>query len=221
MAGGNRFHPYRNFNYPGEHPQVVVKPYKVEVCAGGKGCPNALLDPKGLKEKIEKILEEKNVGDFLLKREGGKILPHMVLKVSISCCPNACSQPQIKDFGIIGKMEVELLKELCTGCGRCEEVCLEDAICLKDRKAEIDKNRCLKCGSCVKACEVGAIKPVRKGYNLLVGGKLGRHPRLATPVGDEILREEEVLKAVEETLDLFIEKSKKGERLGDLLDRLS
>ncbi len=163
-------------------------------------------------------MEEKNLGDFLLRREGGRILPHMVLKVSISCCPNACSQPQIKDFGIIGKMEVELLKELCTGCGRCKEVCLEEAIHLKEGKAEIDKNRCIHCGSCARICEVGAIKPVKTGYTLLVGGKLGRHPRLATQVGNEILKEEEILKTIEKMLDLFMKKSKKGERLGDLLD---
>jgi len=57
-------------------------------------------------------------------------------------------------------------KDLCIGCGRCEEVCLYRAISniiTKNEKiiAEVDHNACASCSACVSVCPTGAIS---QGY---------------------------------------------------------
>ena len=50
-------------------------------------------------------------------------------------------------------------RELCTGCGRCIEVCdIEGAILLVEGKAIIDPSKCISCDRCVEVCTVGAIQ---------------------------------------------------------------
>jgi ferredoxin len=49
--------------------------------------------------------------------------------------------------------------ELCTGCGRCEDICDTGAIRINKTtlKAEFDKYRCAECGACIDECMKGAI----------------------------------------------------------------
>jgi heterodisulfide reductase subunit A len=56
----------------------------------------------------------------------------------------------------------EIDTELCTGCGNCVQVCVENAIHLEVRDeivslAEVNNLRCTGCGNCVVACPVKAI----------------------------------------------------------------
>ena len=51
-------------------------------------------------------------------------------------------------------------KDLCTGCGNCEEICPPRAIYLDDDKAVIEEEYCEECGFCAAACPVDAIKIV-------------------------------------------------------------
>jgi len=46
----------------------------------------------------------------------------------------------------------------CTGCGNCVEVCVVQAIEMRDNVAFIDPDICCGDGSCVMACPVGAIR---------------------------------------------------------------
>lgn len=46
----------------------------------------------------------------------------------------------------------------CTGCRRCEKVCIYDAISLKTGKCEIDPEKCDGCGLCPSVCRFGAIQ---------------------------------------------------------------
>jgi len=52
---------------------------------------------------------------------------------------------------------------MCRGCGKCEEVCIYDAIFLRPTKdgilvSEINETLCKGCGTCVAVCKTGAIK---------------------------------------------------------------
>ena len=50
-------------------------------------------------------------------------------------------------------------EELCTSCGRCEQVCVFGAIRV-DGTAQIDPDRCTGCGLCLSVCPVDAITQV-------------------------------------------------------------
>ncbi|MBP3654242.1 MAG: 4Fe-4S binding protein [Oscillospiraceae bacterium] len=49
-------------------------------------------------------------------------------------------------------------KDLCVGCGACEETCPLGAISADaEGKREVNADLCVDCGACEGACPVGAI----------------------------------------------------------------
>jgi MinD superfamily P-loop ATPase len=49
-------------------------------------------------------------------------------------------------------------KDICTGCGKCAEVCPPEAISIVDESARITDDLCEECGFCAAECPVEAIK---------------------------------------------------------------
>lgn len=47
-------------------------------------------------------------------------------------------------------------RELCNGCGNCEEACWYDAVSVKDGTA-VKGSRCIGCGYCFQVCPTGAL----------------------------------------------------------------
>ena len=82
------------------------------------------------------------------------------------CCPCCCLwkvYPNLDDE-IGDKLEkldgvsVELHEDKCRMCKKClNEVCMFNAISLKDNKISIDYDNCKGCGLCVTACKFDAI----------------------------------------------------------------
>ena len=119
----------------------------------------------------------------IINKIHGALRIHHQFKVSISCCPNACSMPQISDLGIIAAAPVKLTDNQCTECRACVDVCIEDAVILEETEntgPEIIEDKCVYCGKCAKVCPTETIIIKEKGFRIMVGGKLGRHPRLST-----------------------------------------
>ena len=79
-----------------------VKGFQVDTCFAGGGCPNRVLESESLLEKIERLFKEADILAFLKKNVTGDLKFHHDFRVTLAECPNACSQPQIKDIGIIG-----------------------------------------------------------------------------------------------------------------------
>jgi ferredoxin len=48
--------------------------------------------------------------------------------------------------------------QLCTGCGKCVQVCPTRAMSLSHRKARIDSDRCVMCLQCMSVCPTNAIQ---------------------------------------------------------------
>jgi len=83
---------------------------------------------------------------------------------------------------------------------------------------EIDESKCDGCGQCIPACTTGTLQEAAHGYRILVGGKLGRHPRLGRELS-EIYGLEEALKVIDRCLDHYQRNCLSGERFGEILER--
>jgi anaerobic sulfite reductase subunit C len=203
-----------------ENMEDEVRGYRLEGCFGSSGCPNSLAPQGGLLEKVEILLAQKNLREFLKSRVKGPLKMHHEFSASVSDCPNACSRPQIVDIGIIGAVRPDFSEETCTRCNLCVEICSEDAVSLAENstRPEIDCSKCVACGKCVASCPTGYLVQGMKGFRILLGGKLGRHPQLGREI-DGIFSEDMVLKIIEQCLIHLMDNSIHGERFGDILNR--
>jgi ferredoxin len=76
---------------------------------------------------------------------------------------------------------------LCTGCGRCWEVCPRGVFAQDGKKARMgDRDLCIECGACRQNCRPGAIE-VRSGVGcasaILRGALTGREPSCGPDCG--------------------------------------
>lgn len=202
-------------NRPGEK---EIKGYKIAVCFGGSGCPNTANSVTRLAADMEKIFERENLLEFLKTTVKGDIKFHHEFRVSLSECPNACSRPQIADIGIIGAVLPGICGEACTLCGTCVEDCDEGAINLdtKIQQPLIHEPLCLNCAKCIRVCPTGTLIEKQKGYRVMLGGRLGRRPRLAMEVPG-IHSHDQVLEIVKDCLEFHKKTSKNGERFSHIL----
>jgi anaerobic sulfite reductase subunit C len=196
-----------------------VKGYQMETCFGSSGCHDRAAISEDLAAALETLLSRRDLRSFLRQRVKGPLKMHHEIRTSVSDCPNACSRPQIVDIGLIGACIPEITEERCSECGVSVEACKENTIAVQNGQPSISESKCLFCGHCAKACSAGTLKEGKKGYRVLVGGKLGRHPRLAEELSG-IFSQDETLKIVEKCLDLYQERSVHGERLGEILERM-
>jgi anaerobic sulfite reductase subunit C len=194
-----------------------IKGYQIETCFGPSGCPNRAAISEPLLERIEEFVQEADLLSFLKERVSGEIKFHHEFRITLADCPNACSQPQIKDIGIIGASLPAVTAEACSHCDACVEACRENAISTDSQFAgpQLDADRCLACGQCVAVCPTGALAQGCKGFRVQVGGKLGRHPRLALELPG-IFRAEQVLGIVKDCLRVYKQRSRHGERLAEI-----
>jgi dissimilatory sulfite reductase (desulfoviridin) alpha/beta subunit len=193
--------------------------YQLDTCFGPGGCPNRAYAGDGLSKRIEQLLQEEDLLGFLKQNVKGALKFHHEFKITFSDCPNACSQPQIKDIGIIGAVMPVITEGKCSLCEACVESCAEEAVSI-NRQSEmpiINSERCLKCGKCVTACPTGTIASGKSGFRVLLGGKLGRRPRLARELGC-ILTEDKAFEIVKECINLYKKKTTGGKRFAEILD---
>jgi len=190
-----------------------VKGYQVDTCFGGGGCPNRVLESESLLEQIEGLFKKADILSFLKMNVKGDLKFHHDFRVTLAECPNACSQPQIKDIGIIGAATPLMTDAACSACDACVEACPDDYIVLpaSAEKPQIDLDACIHCGKCAAVCPTGTIVEKQKGFRILLGGKLGRHPQLARELPG-IFDQSEVLDVVEYCISFYKQHSNNGKR---------
>ncbi|AGL03045.1 4Fe-4S dicluster domain-containing protein [Desulfoscipio gibsoniae] len=183
-----------------------------------RNCPNRLVNLDKLENQLQQVMDS---CQFNI-RTGARInkerpLHHQMFHLALAGCPNSCSRPQIKDFGVQGQAVPEV-GDGCSKCGACIDACAEAAISMAEEKAAIDRSVCLNCGQCARACPTKALQLNKVGYKVLAGGKLGRHPRLATELM-AMATTEEVEVLLKRCVELFINEGRPGERFGSVLNR--
>lgn len=194
-----------------------INGYQIDICFGPNGCANRAMPGDSLLEELTTLLKEAELLSFLKERVNGKLKFHHEFRITLADCPNACSQPQIKDIGIVGACRPIVSEEPCTGCGNCVDVCKEKAITLGDGVDSpfIDNNTCLACGKCIDDCPTGTLAVGERGYRIFVGGKLGRHPQLAKELPG-IFSDAGALDIVSYCLDFYKKHSLHGERFAEI-----
>ncbi|MGC9196956.1 MAG: 4Fe-4S dicluster domain-containing protein [Syntrophobacteraceae bacterium] len=200
---------------------IESKGFQIESCFGSSGCNNRANSSQDLLADLEKALTSRDMAGFLRQRTAGELKIHHEFRVCFSECPNACSRPQIADIGIIGAVRPRVRQKECTGCAQCVSACVEGAIPIEPGSglALIDTNGCVECGKCIQACASGAIEEAQRGWRILAGGKLGRHPQLGKEM-EGMYSSSETLRIVGEFLDIYFAHNIGGERLGAILNRI-
>ncbi len=91
--------------------------------------------------------------------------PGIRTAVFLKGCPLSCrwcSNPE----NLSGKIQMGFIESLCANCGKCPEVCPNDAIRPGVGEYRIDHTRCLACGACRDNCYYNAL--VRYGEVMTV-----------------------------------------------------
>ncbi|MBI5417783.1 4Fe-4S binding protein [Candidatus Poribacteria bacterium] len=177
----------------------------VVACPGSHICTHGLLDTQKFGLKIDK--------EFF-----GKDYP-VKIKIAATGCPNSCAKPQENDIGIMAVVLPELDKSLCSDCGLCIETCKEGAIYKDKDGLKLDKSKCTFDGDCILNCPMDSWKAGKLGYNVFIGGKIGRKPQLGHIIA-EFVHEDDVLKLMHDILNYFIKNYLPGERIGDIVNRI-
>lgn len=176
----------------------------IVACPGAAVCRFGLMDTVSLAEQLDKLFV-------------GRELPSKT-KIGISGCANSCGKPQENDIGFQGVIEPEL-GEGCMGCGVCSTLCKAAAIDMVNDAPVFNKEKCIGCGRCMHICPERAIEAGRRGYNLYVGGKIGRFPQLGVKIV-ELIAEDAVVSYLETVLAVYKKYANKGERLAELINRI-
>ena len=178
----------------------------------GTVCPHGLFDTQALAGKLHEMYY---IGWRDIR------LPHK-FKIGVGGCPNNCIKPALNDFGIMGQSVPKYDPDACRSCGKCQSQAACPCGCFQrgeDGRISCDPGKCIHCGSCLRACPFGAVSESLRGYRVLVGGLWGKRQRFADPLPG-IWQEEEVLRLLEASLQLWLEQGRSGERFGFYLDRI-
>lgn len=138
--------------------------YQIKTCRGAEAhCPFLIINSNTLADSIKKRMEDLEFTEKLMDKTEGQILPHHTMKLAVAGCPNSCSMPQIKDFGVHAIEPVCVDSESkCIECMKCVETCREEAITIKDAQVSINMEKCVHCGLCAKVCPSGSIRAEEK-----------------------------------------------------------
>lgn len=157
--------------------------FNIELCTGeSSSCRNRIIELAPLKEELAQKLRECKVSEIVadLHRDDERIMPHHRFTVSISGCPNGCTGPEAKPFGVHGVSRPMVTEATCSECFICADRCLRGAIIIKDGGPVINRDLCDMCENCVKVCPTGTLVSEKKGYRIMVGGMVGRFHQFGT-----------------------------------------
>ena len=194
-------------------------PGLVSGCNQSGVCNFSLARDGGLMRRMEALLEQEGLPGWISKKLKKPGLARHAFAASVAECPNACSQPQIKDFGAVQESLPGKGSGSCDNCGLCLGQCREAAILLGRSGPEIAYAQCVRCGACAKVCPVSALVVKKTGFSVYVAGRIGRHPRLGLRVL-EMTDEAGVLSALKAVVRFYIKEGRTGERFGELVDRV-
>lgn len=189
----------------------------LESCRGVKpsGCRFGLALPEGFAEELEALLAAAPLPEAFADL-GRPLRHHERFRAALCACPNGCARPHAADLGLIAARDVAVDAAACTGCGACLGACPDGAVRLEDGVAVIDASRCLGCGLCAADCPAGAITAGLVTFRVLLGGRLGRRPKLGTELASR-MDAQDVLGLAARCLAAHARHMRPGRRFGDIV----
>lgn len=157
------------------------------------------------------------------------------LRVSLACCLNMCGAVHCSDIAILGihrtvpRIDNEKLQKTCeipTLIASCPTAAIKPNP--KEKTVVVNEERCMYCGNCYTMCPAMEIMdPENDGLAILVGGKVSNartapmFSRLAIPfLPNNPPRWPEVTEAVVKLVKVWAENARKGERMGEWIERI-
>jgi len=177
----------------------------IVACPGNERCRFGNVDSISLARKID-------------ARLFGKEMP-VKMRISIAACPNACTSPMLNEVGVIARVQPLRIAGLCTGCGTCVAFCKEGAIRIKGGISVLDEEKCVACGTCVRSCPFQLLKSKGLYYQVVVGGRRGRHPSFGREL-IKLMDEDQVVTAIERVVQWVYRRAWSGRLLSDQMDEL-
>lgn len=157
------------------------------------------------------------------------------LRVALACCLNMCGAVHCSDIAILGihrtppRIDHERLSKTCeipNVIAACPTAAIRPDP--KNKSVKVTEERCMYCGNCYTMCPAMEIlDPVNDGIAILVGGKVSNarstpaFSRLAIPyLPNNPPRWPEVVEAVRNIVEVWIADARKGERVGEWIERI-
>jgi len=203
--------------------QSPNSPVRLELCRGAtpQGCPRALWRDDSLAAALEQVSQTLGWPEYLLALTKGAVPRHLAFAVSVCGCANGCSRPHIADLGLIPARAPHWDAAACDRCLACLGACREQALAMDQPGDEpglsFDRDRCLRCGDCLAVCPTGALYAKAQGYRILIGGKLGRRPRLARELSS-LISPAAAGEALRPCLELMIGRTDQRMRFAEAID---
>ncbi|WP_026476544.1 4Fe-4S binding protein [Alkaliphilus transvaalensis] len=195
-----------------------TKYLEIKPCGGLKGCPLTLFEDENVIRTLSKIIKQVGLEDLMASQNQGPMLYHKKFKAAISGCPNSCSQPQIRDLGVVGYARPIITEGHCIGCQQCVKSCPEGLITV-DAEPNIHFEACIDCGRCINSCPTSSITSEEQGYRVIIGGRLGRRPHLAQQL-IEVSSLEELEDLLTKLIQVYMTWIKDGKKISQQVESL-
>jgi dissimilatory sulfite reductase (desulfoviridin) alpha/beta subunit len=77
----------------------------------------------------------------------------------------------------------------------------------------------MNCGLCIEVCQSGTLVEGYRGFRIQLGGKLGRHPKLAEELPG-IFNEAEAVQIVQSCLEVYKQTARGGIRFSEIFKQI-
>jgi sulfite reductase beta subunit len=159
------------------------------------------------------------------------------MRIALACCLNMCGAVHCSDIAILGihrqppQIKNDLLNKVCeipTVIASCPTGAIRSATVDGRPSVEVVEEQCMYCGNCYTVCPAMPLNdPANDGLSIWVGGKVSnartepRFSKLAIPfIPNNPPRWPEVVDAVVNIVNVYVQNARKYERMGEWIDRI-